>query len=101
VRAITILSLVGASVLVVGALLFVYYPAVPNSVAGWVALIGLGLPVFAGLEWSGDALARSRWLKSRSSTFRVLVGVPLMAGLLMGALLLMWAVQWVIVALSA
>jgi hypothetical protein len=70
-----------ASALVVGALflgllLYIYFPAVPRSTLGWVALVGLGLPVWLFLEWLGEVVLDSALFRRRSSGFRILVGVP-------------------------
>lgn len=57
------------------ALLYAYFPAVPHSVLGWVALIGLGLPAWIFLEWLGETVVGSRFFARRSSGVRILLGV--------------------------
>jgi hypothetical protein len=71
-------TLVAAGVLVfmLGMLLYLYFPAVPRSVLGWVALVVLGLPVWLFLEWLGEAVLGSRFFARRSSGARILLGVP-------------------------
>ena len=89
----TVLSILGVMSLVVGALLLFYYPAIPRSAAGWIALIALGLPAWIFLEWGGEALGRSWLFKGRSSTFRVLMGVPVITVFILGTMFLVRAVQ--------
>jgi hypothetical protein len=86
----------GAFVFVVSALLYLYHPAIPRSLAGWAALIGLGLPVWMSLEWTGKTLLRSRFLARQSNFLRVLLGVPVIAVLMLLAALAVQTVQWAI-----
>ena len=58
------------------ALLYAYFPAVPHSLSGWAALVGLGLPVWIFLEWLGNTVVGSRFFMRRSSGVRILLGVP-------------------------
>lgn len=83
---------------VLGLLVWFYFPAVPRSVLGWIALVGLGIPVWIFLEWMGEFVFDSRLFKRRSIVFRVLVGVPVFCAVLAVALACVWAVQAAIVA---
>ena len=90
------LSTGGALFFVVSALVYLYQPAIHRSLAGWAALIGLGLPVWMGLEWTGATLLRSGLLARQSRFLRVLVGVPVIAVLMLLATLAVQTVQWAI-----
>ncbi len=92
--------LVAAGVLafVLGVLLYLYFPAVPHSLLGWVALVGLGLPVWVFLEWLGEAVLGSRFFARRSSGFRILLGVPALIALGAVAVVLMRFVQGIVLA---
>lgn len=68
--------LIGAVGLLLCALLYAYFPAVPQSLLGWLALVGLGAPVWIFLQWLGEAVIGSRFFARRSSGFRILLGVP-------------------------
>ena len=69
------LVIVGVGLLLC-ALLYAYFPAVPHSLLGWLALVGLGVPVWIFLEWLGEAVVGSRFFARRSSGVRILLGVP-------------------------
>ena len=79
-------------------LLYLYFPAVPHSVLGWVALVGLGLPVWFFLEWLGTAVLGSRFFARRSSGFRILVGVPVCLVLVVISMICVRLVQGAIAA---
>ncbi len=59
-----------------GALLYLYYPAKPHSMLGWLALFAVGLPTWAFLEWLGDVVLNSKWFDRLSSASRIALGVP-------------------------
>ena len=59
-----------------GALLYLYYPAKPHSVLGWLVLFAVGLPTWAFLEWLGDAVLNNQWFGRLSSPARIALGVP-------------------------
>jgi hypothetical protein len=88
----------GISVVVVCVLLYAYYPAVPHSMLGWVALLALGAPVWISLEWFGEAVGESRFFKRRSSGMRILFGVPVVLALMVIAWLGTRLVQWAVLA---
>lgn len=56
--------------------LFIYYPALPKSVLGWLALIAIGLPLLFFFEWLGEATLGSTFFNRLSSIMRVTLGVP-------------------------
>ena len=59
-----------------GALLYLYYPAKPHSVLGWLALFAVGLPTWAFLEWLGDVVLNNKRFNRLSSASRIALGVP-------------------------
>lgn len=75
-------SWIGLAAVLLCGLLYLYFPAVPRSLLGWVVLVGVGLPVWAFLEWLGEAVLGSRFFANRSSGFRILVGVPVVVVLI-------------------
>jgi membrane protease YdiL (CAAX protease family) len=75
----------GAALIVIGLLLALYFPAIPKNWAGWVVLIGLGLPVWFGIEWFGEKVIQALKFRQMSSGMRILLGVPVMAALCVGA----------------
>lgn len=72
-----------------GALLYLYYPAKPHSVLGWLALFAVGLPTWAFLEWLGNIALNNKWFDRLSSASRIALGVPVLLVLtcLSGALI--------------
>lgn len=88
----------GISAFLICLLLYTYYPAIPQSLLGWTALIGLGLPTYFFLEWLGDVILGAATFKRRSSAGRVLLAVPVVAILLAVAAVLVLLVQSVVVA---
>jgi hypothetical protein len=62
-------------------LLFIYYPAVPRSVLGWLALVFVGLPVWFFLEWLGNRALGMRFLTQFSSPVRIIVALPFVIAL--------------------
>jgi hypothetical protein len=67
----------GATPLLICALLFAYFPAVPHSALGWAALFGLGVPIWLLLEWLGGVIVEWRFFARRSSGIRILLGIPI------------------------
>ncbi len=56
--------------------LFVYYPAFPKSIWGWVALIFVGIPLLFFFEWLGNATLGSKFFTRLPSGMRIALGVP-------------------------
>ncbi|GAB2524612.1 hypothetical protein [Lysobacter humi (ex Lee et al. 2017)] len=81
----------------VGIFLFIYYPAVPKSLLGWILLVVVGLPAWMFLEWAGDSVLGARFFKRRSSAGRIFLAVPAVAALMGLATLVVVCVRWVIV----
>jgi hypothetical protein len=71
-------SWIGLAAVLLCGLLYLYFPAVPHSVLGWVVLVGLGLPVWAFVEWLGAVVLGSRFFANRSSSIRIFIGVPVL-----------------------
>jgi len=53
-----------------------FYPEIPRTGFGWLALFLLGLPAWLFLDWLGALVLGSDFFKKRSSSFRIVVGVP-------------------------
>jgi len=93
-----VLTAGGIAVFLVCLLLYTYYPVIPQSLLGWIALIGLGLPTYLFVEWLGDVILGANTFKRRSSVGRVLLAIPVVAILLTVAAVLVLLVQRVVVA---
>jgi hypothetical protein len=93
-----LLTAIGLCTLVLCGLLYFYAPAVPHSVTGWMALVALGLPVWFLVEWLGERTLGSSFFSRRSSTARILLGVPVAIALMVVAVLLVRLVQFAITA---
>ena len=76
------LSLLGLVGLVACALLFAYFPAVPRSLLGWVALFLVGLPAWCALEWVGTTVLGSQFFARLSRPMRILLAVPALAAIM-------------------
>jgi hypothetical protein len=72
------------------ALLYLYYPASPHSVLGWIALFAIGIPTWAGLECLGDVVLQHGFFKRLSSPARIALGVPVVLALVT----LSWGLIW-------
>ena len=64
--------------LVVGMLLWLYYPTVPHNVLGWILLFVIGIPTWLLLEWLGERVLGSRFLSRLSSAARIALAVPIL-----------------------
>lgn len=53
-----------------------FYPQIPRTFFGWIALVLLGLPAWMFLEWLGEIVLRSKFYGNRGSLVRVMLGVP-------------------------
>lgn len=93
----TSLSLLGLVGLLACALLFVYFPAVPTSLLGWVASLLFGLPVWFALEWLGTAVLGSQFFAQLSRPMRILLAVPALAAIMVLAVVIGQFVQRLIV----
>ena len=90
------LAALGVVGFLVCALLVIYFPAVPKSALGWLALVFLGSPVWLFLEWLGEVALRSRYFAGKSSAVRIVLAVPVVAVLMVIAVLLIGFVQRVV-----
>ncbi|HKE96975.1 MAG TPA: hypothetical protein VKB34_21890 [Povalibacter sp.] len=94
-RKVLVAALVAAP-FVVGALLWIYYPAVPKSLLGWILLILLGIPTWMLLEWLGDRVFGAQLFARLGRTSRIALAVPIAILLLLLAAYLVHLGQWAI-----
>jgi len=71
-----------AVALAAGMLLWLYYPAIPRSVLGWVLLIVIGIPTWFFLEWLGGWVLGSDFLSRVGRIARIAMAVPILIVLL-------------------
>ena len=80
-----------AWLIVAGVLALQFWPAVPNTAAGWVAFIAFGPPLYVlgegVFEWLWSTRAGRAVSEHPSSSLRILVGVILGAAVLVIGLL--------------
>ena len=76
------LLLLGLVGLLTCSLLFAYFPAVPKSLLGWVALFLVGLPAWFALEWVGTTVLGSQFFARLSRPMRILLAVPVLAAIM-------------------
>lgn len=91
------LLLLGLVGLVACALLFAYFPAVPRSLLGWVALFLVGLPSWFALEWVGTTVLGSQFFARLSRPMRILLAVPAVAAIMVLAVIVVRFVQRLVV----
>lgn len=53
-----------------------FYPEIPSSTLGWVALFLLGIPAWLFIEFVGKIVLSSDFFKNHSSSVRILLGIP-------------------------
>lgn len=70
-----------------------FYPTVPRSFLGWVALFFIGLPAWLILESTGEFVLGARFFKHMPIWLRILVGVPVVIVLIAFALFVIGFVQ--------
>jgi hypothetical protein len=75
------------------ALLFVYFPAVPKSLLGWVASFLVGLPSWFALEWVGTTVLGAQFFARLSRPMRILLAVPALAAFMVLAVVIAQFVQ--------
>ena len=63
-------------------LLYLYYPALPQGLVGWIALFLIGLPTWAVLEWFGGLVLGAKFFSRLPRAGRIIVGVPVVAVLI-------------------
>ena len=91
------LSLLGLVGLLACALVFAYFPAVPRSLLGWVALFLVGLPAWFALEWVGTTVLGLPFFTRLSSPMRILLAVPALVAIMVLAVVLGQFVQRLVV----
>jgi hypothetical protein len=57
-------------------LAWTFYPEIPTSFMGWIALIVIGIPAYLFIEWLGESTLGSSFFKNKSSFTRIILGVP-------------------------
>jgi hypothetical protein len=87
------LSLFGLVGLLACALLLAYFPAVPKTLLGWVALLFVGLPAWFALEWLGTAVLGAQFVTRLSRPMRILLAVPALAAIMVLAVVVGQFVQ--------
>lgn len=87
------LSLLGLVGLAACALLFAYFPAVPRSLLGWMALFLVGLPAWFALEWVVTTVLGSQFFARLSRPMRILLAVPALAAIMVLAVMVGQFVQ--------
>jgi hypothetical protein len=70
-----------------------FYPSVPDSLMGWIALLLLGLPAWILLESVGDFVLGSSFFKAMPGWLRITVGVPVVLVLMGIAFIVVLVVQ--------
>ncbi|MCL2919713.1 hypothetical protein [Shewanella litorisediminis] len=88
-----ILSVIGIIGFIAIFLVIHFYPTIPQSLLGWVALFFLGLPAWVILESTGEFVLSSQFFKRMPSGLRIIVGVPVVLGLMAFALVVIVFVQ--------
>ena len=91
----TVLALIAV---VVAMLMGLYFPTVPKSALGWLALIVIGLPTWIVLELLGEAVLGNRFMARRSPGGRILLAVPVLIVLVVVGSGLVWlgrvVIEW-------
>ena len=64
--------------MVVGVLLWLYYPTIPRSVLGWVLLFVIGIPTWLLLEWLGQRILEARFFSRMKRATRIALAVPIL-----------------------
>ena len=74
-------------------LIYLYYPVIPHSALGWVALVIVGIPTWLFLEWLGDVVLGAKVFSRLSSAGRIALGIPVFAVLMILGGLVVWLGQ--------
>ena len=70
-----------------------FYPTIPRSFLGWVALFFLGIPAWVILESTGEFVLGASFFKRMPSGLRIIAGVLVVLALMAFALFLIGFVQ--------
>lgn len=81
-----ILSFIGIIGFISTFLVMHFYPTIPRSFLGWVALFFLGIPAWVILELTGEFVLGASLFKRMPSGLRIIVGVPVVLVLMVLAL---------------
>jgi hypothetical protein len=69
---------IAIAISILGALLvWIFYPDIPESILGWIALFLIGIPAWLFIEWFGEKVLGSQFIKNSSNGVRILLGIPL------------------------
>jgi hypothetical protein len=95
----TTVAMVVAGVVVVGSPLYLYDSALFARIVEWVALaIGL-IGIWLFLEWFGEIVFSARFFSRMSSGARIVIGVPVLIGIVAVGWALLWglaiSIKWV------
>jgi hypothetical protein len=88
-----ILSVIGIIGFISIFLVIHFYPTIPRSFLGWVALFFLGIPAWVILESAGEFVLGASFCKRMPSGLRILAGVPVVLVLIAFALFVIGFVQ--------
>ena len=67
-----------AAALVVAMLLWLYYPAIPRTILGWVLLFVIGIPTWFLLEWLGGRIVGAQFFSRMGRAARIALAVPVL-----------------------
>lgn len=73
----TVLTFIGVVAALVCYALFMYYPAFPKSIVGWLGLLFVGVPLLFMFEWLGEKTLGSAFFTRLPSVARIALGVPI------------------------
>jgi|SRR5690606_28490723 len=88
-----ILSVIGIIGFISIFLVIHFYPTIPRSFLGWVALFFLGIPAWVILESTGEFVLGASFFKRMPSGLRIIAGVLVVLALMAFALFLIGFVQ--------
>ena len=70
-----IIAVISAAIIICTLLVINFFPGIPRTIGGWGVLVIFGLPSLVMLEWLGEIVLGSRFIKNQSSGIRILFGV--------------------------
>lgn len=70
-----VIAVISATIIICTLLVINFFPDIPRTIGGWGVLIIFGLPSWVMLEWLGEIVLGSKFIKNRTSGFRILFGV--------------------------
>jgi hypothetical protein len=66
-------------------LLWLYYPAIPRGILGWVLLFVIGIPTWFLLEWLGGRILGAQIFARMGRAARIALAVPVLILFLIAA----------------